>query len=81
MKTRRQGELSKFRNWGGARKGAGRKPKGERAGVSHTTRAKLASRFPVHVTVRLLKGFPSLRAVETYGVLRQAVGSEGGRVR
>lgn len=30
--------------------GAGRKPKGERAGVPHRPRAPLASRFPVHVT-------------------------------
>ena len=46
---------------GGARKGAGRKPKGERAGVPHRPRGTLAPRFPVHVTVRLRAGLPSLR--------------------
>ncbi|HVS09262.1 MAG TPA: transposase [Planctomycetota bacterium] len=56
----RQSEFA-FLRWGGARKGAGRKPKGERAMVSHRTRAALASRYPVHVTMRLRSGLPSLR--------------------
>ncbi len=60
------------RNWGGHRKGAGRKPAGARAGVSHHARAKLASRFPVHVTVRLREGLPSLRNKPSYAVLRAA---------
>ena len=51
-KRPRQTELE-FKRWGGARLGSGPKPKGERAGVSHKTRAPLASRFPVHVTVRI----------------------------
>ena len=71
MKKLKQGEF-KFLKWGGARKGAGRKPKGERAGVSHMTRAKLASKHPVHVTLRLVKGLPGLRNVTTYEVLREA---------
>ena len=41
---------------GGRRAGAGRKPKGEKAGVSHRERAALAMRFPVHVTVKLRQG-------------------------
>jgi len=57
----KQGELV-FRSWGGARRGAGRKPKGEVAGVSHGRRAALASRFPVHVTMKVKKGLPGLRA-------------------
>ena len=56
----RQGELV-FRSGGGARVGAGRKPKGERAGVPHRVRAALASRFPVHVTLKLRDGLPGLR--------------------
>ena len=67
----RQGELD-FRSHGGKRKGAGRKPKGERAGVSHLERAPVASRFPVHVTVRLGEGLPGARGVKTRGVLRAA---------
>ncbi len=61
-----------FMRRGGARKGAGRKPKGERAGVSHRARAALAARFPVHVTLRLGKGLPGLRNRAAYGVLRGA---------
>jgi len=50
---------------GGKRPGAGRKPKGLKAGVSHRTRAALAARFPVHVTVRLRPGLPGLRKKRT----------------
>jgi REP element-mobilizing transposase RayT len=50
-----------FSNWGGARPGAGRKPKGARAGVSHRQREALAPRFPIHVTTRTRAGCPSLR--------------------
>ena len=67
----RQGELE-FRSWGGVRRGAGRPPAGERAGVSHVLRAKLATRFPVHVTTRLLQGLPTLRNRRVYAVLRGA---------
>ena len=57
---------------GGARKGAGRKPNAGKAGVSHLKREALASRFPVHVTVRLKKGLPSLRRKAEYAALREA---------
>lgn len=77
-KTRRrrpkQAELE-FTRWGGPRRGAGRKPKGERAGVPHRTRAPLASRYPVHVTVRLRRGFPSLRRPRPYSALMRAFGA------
>ena len=56
-------------NWGGRRKGAGRKPKGDKAGVSHRSRAALASRFPVHVTTRLMRALPTLRSQGVYAVL------------
>ena len=48
-------------NWGGKRKGAGRKPKFERAGVAHRRREKVTRHLPVHVTMKLRKGLPSLR--------------------
>jgi putative transposase len=55
--------------WGGRRLGAGPKPAGLRAGVSHRTRAALASRFPVHITMRVRPGLPSLRQELEYRVL------------
>ncbi len=57
---------------GGARPGAGRKPAGARAGVSHRTRAKLAARHPVHVTVKVRPGLPPLRSRGAYAALRAA---------
>jgi REP element-mobilizing transposase RayT len=62
-----------FVSWGGKRRGAGRKPKGERAGVSHARRAALAARFPVLVTLRLREGLPSLRYDDSHAVLKQAL--------
>lgn len=65
-----QGELQfKGANWGGRRRGAGRKPKLDRAQVSHRRREALASRFPVHVTMKLCEGLPSLRRRRESGVL------------
>ena len=61
-----------FRSWGGARRGAGRKPTGERAGVSHGRRPLLDARHPVHVTLRIGRGVPSLRSQRCLGVLRGA---------
>ena len=58
-----------FSNRGGMRKGAGRKPKGEKAGVKHRVRIALASRYPVHVTVKLRAGLGSLRQRREYEVL------------
>ncbi|MBL8724096.1 MAG: transposase [Planctomycetes bacterium] len=55
-----QAELP-FRQRGGARPGAGRKPKGLLPGVAHTPRANLPARHPVHVTVKLRQGLPKLR--------------------
>ena len=57
---------------GGRRPGAGRRPKGARPGVSHRQRAALASRFPVHVTVRLQQGLPRLRRRAEHAALRAA---------
>ena len=50
-----------MRTHGGRRKGAGRKPNGAKAGVSHLKRPVLNARHPVHVTMRLRQGLPSLR--------------------
>ncbi len=61
-----------FTNWGGKRKGAGRKPKGEKAGVSHAKRPALAARFPAHVTVKLVQGLPSMRQKAGFLVVKRA---------
>jgi putative transposase len=63
----------KFRTWGGKRKGAGRKPKGERAGVAHVEREVLKGRFPVHVTWRMEKGVWSLRTRRCFGPMKRAM--------
>src|SRR5712692_9579961 len=52
--------------WGGKRRGAGRKPSGARALVSHASRPLLDRRTPVHVVLRVLDDVPSLRAVEVF---------------
>ncbi len=56
----RQTELA-FLTWGGARPGAGRKPTETRARVVHRARPAHDARHPIHVTVRLRKGLPTLR--------------------
>ena len=71
MAKRRQLVMG-FMRRGGARPGAGRKPKGEKAGVSHRERAALAARHPVHVTLRLGKGLPRLRNKRAYAVLQES---------
>ena len=65
-------QLHLFR-WGGARPGAGRKPKGDRPGVSHLSRPVLAARFPVHVTLRLREDMPSLREGRAYATVRRCL--------
>jgi hypothetical protein len=72
MNLRPKQQTFGFVRHGGARRGAGRKPKGKRAGVSHAKRPALASRFPVHVTMKLAKGLPGLRRPAIYRVLCEA---------
>jgi REP element-mobilizing transposase RayT len=67
----RQGSF-RFRTWGGKRRGAGRKPSGERAGVMHRTRPELKPRFPVHVTWRMRKDVWNLRSARCFGALKLA---------
>jgi REP element-mobilizing transposase RayT len=50
-----------FRTWGGKRRGAGRKPNGERAGVSHAARPALSGREPVLVTLKVRRDVWNLR--------------------
>jgi REP element-mobilizing transposase RayT len=61
-----------FRTWGGKRKGAGRPPKGEKAGMPHDTRPVFRSRVPVHVTLRMRRGIWNLRAKRCFVELSKA---------
>ena len=67
----RQSELP-FKTWGGVRRGAGRKRTGERARVSHRVRPDHGARHPLHVTLRLRPGLPTLRRRTTRGVIAGA---------
>ena len=59
-----------YRPWGGFRTGSGRKPKGDKAGVPHSKRPPLPSRYPVHVTCRVAGDLPNLRKRKLYQKLR-----------
>ena len=65
--------LLPFGGRGGPRKGAGRKPKGRFAGVSHAKRAAVPVYYPVHITIKLRKGLPSLRTRRAYAVVRDCL--------
>src|SRR6185503_18419339 len=58
MKQKAGQQSFAFTNWGGKRRGAGRKPIGHRARVSHAKRPKLAARFPVLVTLKTVRRAP-----------------------
>jgi REP element-mobilizing transposase RayT len=62
-----------FPRHGGARKGAGRKPKGRAAGPSHARRPATKARHPLLVTQRLCSGLPSLRKAAEFEVLLGAI--------
>ena len=64
--------LGASRTWGGARKGAGRKPRG-RPSMPHDMRPKVDPRYPVQVTIRATPGLPSLRSPRLFGALRRAI--------
>jgi REP element-mobilizing transposase RayT len=70
----KSGQLAfRFRTWGGKRRNAGRKPKGNNAGVSHTTRPSVSVHCPLHVTVRIAAGLPTLRQEALVRALRRAL--------
>ena len=57
--------------WGGARRGAGRKPRATRRDP-HRRRAPLASRHPCHVTLRVRKDVPPLRTAKLVAELERS---------
>ena len=68
---RRQIEMV-FQTHGGKRRGAGRKPKGQRAGAHHGSRPAHDPRHPVHVTIRVVGNVGGLRRRDLYLALREA---------
>jgi len=77
---RRQGgrQLTVFPR-GGARPGAGRKPRGPWALVSHAVRPRVTRHGPLLVTTRLLPGFPDLRRERTLATLLQTISAGADR--
>jgi REP element-mobilizing transposase RayT len=57
---------------GGARPGAGRPPKGKRAGAPHKARPALKRWQPVHVVLRVVDDMGSLRKRHMYKAVREA---------
>ena len=57
---------------GGKRRGAGRPPKGKRAGSPHKKRPAVRATTPVHVTLRVVSVIGSLRKRLMYHALRWA---------
>ncbi len=58
---------------GGKRPGAGRKPNGLAAGVSHLERPRFARRLPVHVTLRMARHVYNLRSRRSFSVVGRAI--------
>jgi REP element-mobilizing transposase RayT len=70
-KPKRGGQQELFRR-GGKRRGAGRKPKGARAGERHTARAEFKPYHPLHVVMRIAPEIGSLRRRSMYKAVRDA---------
>lgn len=72
-----------WRTWGGRRTGAGR-PRRKGSGVPHSRRPRLASRYPVHVTLKVRRDVGRLRNKRGWRAVRRALVagclSEGFRV-
>src|SRR3954466_619552 len=65
-------QLVLFKRRGGKRSGAGRPPKGKRAGSPHKERPFLHSRYPVHVVLRVVNAVGNLRRRCVYQAVRDA---------
>src|SRR3954470_16892261 len=65
-------QLVLWKRRGGKRRGAGRPPKGPRAGSPHKERPFLHERHPLHVTLRAVGAVGSLRRRRAYHAIREA---------
>ena len=65
-------QLALFKKRGGKRRGAGRPPKGKRAGSPHKERPFLNARYPVHVVLRTVSAVGKLRRRCVYQAIREA---------
>jgi REP element-mobilizing transposase RayT len=65
-------QLVLFKRHGGKRRGAGRPPKGARAGSPHKARPELQARYPVHVVLRVVGAVGNLRRRCAYRAVREA---------
>jgi REP element-mobilizing transposase RayT len=76
-------QLGLFKQRGGKRRGAGRPPKGARAGAPHKARPALSARYPVHVVLRVVAAVGSLRRGRVYHAVREATltAARFGRIR
>jgi REP element-mobilizing transposase RayT len=74
----RQLELD-FVQHGGKRKGAGRKPKNGEAGIPHRQRSAKKRAEPLHITVRLADGLPSLRRGDALKLVLAALSASSDR--
>src|SRR5688572_6801724 len=59
--------------WGGRRKGAGRKPAGAKAQLPHRARPVHSRSHPIHVTLRVVRGMPSLRGKSAFKDIKRAM--------
>src|SRR5215471_11141976 len=73
--TTRQGTLPLGNTWGGKRRGAGRKRTASRPGVPHMRRPAHNHRHPLHVTLRVRDGLPSLREESLFLCIRRQIGA------
>jgi len=65
-------QLTLLEKKGGKRRGAGRPPKGERAGAPHKERPFHHARDPVHVVLRTVRAVGNLRRRCVYHAIRKA---------
>lgn len=65
-------QLPLWKPRGGKRRGAGRKPRGRRAGSRHKARPYLDARHPVHVVLRVIGAVGNLRRRCVYRAIREA---------
>jgi REP element-mobilizing transposase RayT len=74
-RARKRAEPEQLMLWkprGGKRRGAGRPPKGKRSSEPHKERPFLNARYPVHITLRVVREVGNLRRRCVYQAIREA---------